>query len=100
MAAFYGKGTGNGGFLIEDVLGAGLPHQVERPIKTGELPCTLFWLFFQSTLWGLLSCCLLATLCSCVSMPAFGFLEPFGVMTLVITLRTSDENLMGKLRYL
>ncbi|KAI5671605.1 hypothetical protein M9H77_11969 [Catharanthus roseus] len=36
VAALHGKETGDGSFLVEDVLEAGLPHQVERPIISGE----------------------------------------------------------------
>ncbi|XP_075108541.1 DNA polymerase delta small subunit isoform X5 [Nicotiana tabacum] len=36
IAALHGKETSAGDFLVEDVLEAGLPQQIERPIDLGE----------------------------------------------------------------
>lgn len=35
IAALHGKETSAGDFLVEDVLEAGLPQQIERPIDLG-----------------------------------------------------------------
>ncbi|KAL3533941.1 hypothetical protein ACH5RR_007462 [Cinchona calisaya] len=36
VVALLGKGSDAGYFWVEDILEAGLPHQVERPIESGE----------------------------------------------------------------
>ncbi|KAL1540825.1 DNA polymerase delta subunit 2 [Salvia divinorum] len=36
VVALHGKETGAGDFELEDVLEAGLPHQIDRPLNSGE----------------------------------------------------------------
>lgn len=37
MAAFLGKESGAGSFLVQDILEAGLPPQIEKPLKLSML---------------------------------------------------------------
>ena len=36
MVALHGKETGAGDFEVEDLLEAGLPHQIDRPLNSGR----------------------------------------------------------------
>ncbi|KAL0405011.1 UNVERIFIED_CONTAM: DNA polymerase delta small subunit [Sesamum radiatum] len=36
VVALHGKETGAGDFMVEDILEAGLPHQIELPLNSGE----------------------------------------------------------------
>lgn len=40
VVALHGKETGAGDFEVEDVLEAGLPHQIERPLNSGRVHTT------------------------------------------------------------
>lgn len=42
MIALHGKETGAGDFLVEDILEAGLPHQIERPLNSGRIQPQIF----------------------------------------------------------
>ncbi|XP_027068355.1 DNA polymerase delta small subunit isoform X2 [Coffea arabica] len=42
VVALHGKETGTGDFWVEDVMEAGIPHQIERPIKSGEDKYVIF----------------------------------------------------------
>lgn len=36
VVALHGKETGAGDFEVEDLLEAGLPHQIDRPLNSGR----------------------------------------------------------------
>lgn len=36
VVALHGKETGAGDFMVEDILEAGLPHQIELPLNFGR----------------------------------------------------------------
>lgn len=51
IAALHGKETSAGDFLVEDVLEAGLPQQIERPIVLGIKYLTSLFLVVNNIIW-------------------------------------------------
>lgn len=59
VIALHGKETGAGDFMVEDVLEAGLPHQIEHPLNSGKSRSTsllfiLAYAFFMINIFFLL----------------------------------------------